>query len=82
MDDPDRKALKLQEILRRFNDRVDELRNAEDPGGNGLTAEFRVRIRGSSQGLASWQLLRVSDYESHIKFINKKRDTLFFSVIE
>ena len=53
MDDPDRKALKLQEILRRFNDRVDELRNAEDPGGNGLTAEFRVRIRGSSQGLAS-----------------------------
>ena len=52
MDESERKALKLQEILHKFNDRVDELRNAEDPGGNGLTAEFRVSGRGSSQSLA------------------------------
>lgn len=41
MDDSE-KALKLQEILQKFIDNVDQKRNAEDPGGNGLTAEFRT----------------------------------------
>ena len=48
MDDSE-KALKLQEILQKFIDNVDQKRNAEDPGGNGLTAEFRVSDKGSSQ---------------------------------
>lgn len=35
------KALKLQEILQKFIDSVEDRLNDEDPGGNALTAEFR-----------------------------------------
>lgn len=44
--DETEKALELQNILQKFIDSVDEKKNAEDPGGNDLTAEFRVSGRG------------------------------------
>ena len=48
MDEAD-KALKLQEILQKFIDSVEHRLNDEDPGGNALTAEFRVSGQGTSQ---------------------------------
>lgn len=39
------RTLKLQECLQNFIDRVESLRNEDDPTGDGFTREFKVRGR-------------------------------------
>lgn len=37
-------TLKLQECLQSFIERVEQLRNEDDPSGDGFSREFRVRV--------------------------------------